>query len=173
MQSSKIRNSTVNKKTFRKLLKEIRKQASSMGMAFTLYKRKPYYSVDRGPMYGVRGYFENLKNKIVVTSLGKNGRADILHTAFHELRHAQHKCKGLYKSYYDPKIYQYRDYVRGLTRKPRGYKLNLDEAHKAEVDCDRYASEMLKKLNITHSLKREYRYEDTMAYQIYLSERNK
>lgn len=166
---NKKRSTYVNKKLYRNIIALERKRARILGFEIYLYYKPINWRQvkDYSIFTGVAGEFCSDSKKIKITITGRPGRAKILATLFHEMRHLDHYVLGLYKDYYNItyastlELYDNRDpFV------PKGFKLpSLSIATRAERDCNNTAIKRLAKIGIRIELSK-YRSDQTLAYEI-------
>lgn len=139
------RSTRINRKTYLKLLKELKRNFKELGYEFRLYRRPISWSSVRSGVhdrYGtVYGWCDVFHKRARVTVRGNQSRAHVLAVIAHELRHAQHKHEELFMRYYLPS--------------PRC----MQTAFEAEYDCDTYAINWLKERGI-HLRKKDQRCSD-------------
>jgi hypothetical protein len=145
-EASERRRRPVRRREWLAILRQARSRAASMGYTLTLHRRPPRWEQYPGHAYGVRGCHYQLARKLVVTSYGHPSRGEVLFAVFHELRHAEHVTRGLFRDYYDPAHQEL--FQEGFTV-PDGYRPpDLRTAWLAEQDCNRSADAQLAALNI-------------------------
>lgn len=167
-----MRSTTVNKKRYNQLLKELREIAGFCGFTIQLRKREVIYKRhgENRPNFGeMYGYCDSVKRKLTVVYFGKVGRAKILWVMAHEVRHAIHVNMNMFKDYYD---LRHREASTTLDKDgvlPDGYKPpDLAVAVRAERDCDRWAFKWLKDNEIDFLPKNRGLYDKNKTYVYHL-----
>lgn len=155
----------ISKSKYLKLLNKIRNNAKELGVNITIYNRPIIWRrFGIYPNFGEhRGYYINNKKRIIVTFYGRIGHGKKLFLLLHELRHAIHHNKGLYKDYYNP-LWDDLEKLFEMENPPMPCKRT---AFLAELDCNRFAYHWLKKEGI--KIPKDLRYSplNTVAYQIH------
>jgi hypothetical protein len=155
----------------------LRGMIEELGWTLTVYRRPINWAAVRsganvlGPW--VHGTAMTTTKRIVITTLGRPSRANILHCLAHELRHAQHYTYGLFKDYYREedviKLYKWYD---GKTKRPRVKVPSPQIGYFAELDCDRFATKFLKTHDVEYECG-EYPFFDNLAHRVSRSLRMK
>lgn len=159
----------MNKATFKDLKNKLLKTVAGHGITV----RISYQPIKRPYGVGVSGTYSASKKRINLVVRGNSSYLAILATLAHEIRHAQHHIKGLFKEYYNPDLESktYRLKIQSGEITPP----SLDIGQKAEDDCNLYAVKWLKKnghpLNknkVTYkSYFEPYPYYHTLTYRLH------
>lgn len=153
------------------LLKKIRKIAKGLNVSLNIYY-KPIIWKRYGtyPNFGERrGSYNTKEKKIVVVFYGKIGYGRKLEILLHELRHAIHHRKGLYKDYYDSRW----ENIDQLLKEDNPKLPCKRTGMLTEMDCNRFAYYWLKKEGITIPKNFKYYKYGTVSYQIHQMFKNK
>lgn len=167
-----MRSTTVNKKRYNQLLKDLRQIAGFCGFTIQLRKREVIYKryETNIPNFGeIYGYCDSVKRKLTIVYFGKTGRAKILWVMAHEVRHAIHVNTGIYKDYYDLRHREARYKLDSDGVLPIGYKPpDLSVAVRAERDCDQWAFKYLSDKEIEFRPKNRAKYDKNKTYVYHL-----
>jgi hypothetical protein len=146
---------SVSQKEYEKLLLILRNNAKTFGTQIRVYKRR---KSQRSVMYrydkkkkrsSVTGLYSEQNNRIGIYIYGKQSRIQILGTLAHEVRHAEHVFRGLFKEYYNFKRFYTKKNLKLLSTNPFKVRLpNLRTGLLAEEDCCRFARKWLNKQGI-------------------------
>jgi hypothetical protein len=167
-----MRSTTVNKKKYGQLLKDLRQIAGYCGFTVQIRKREVIYKRhgEERPNFGeMYGYCDPVKRKLTVVYFGNTGRAKILWVLAHEVRHAIHVSTNMFKDYYD---IRHREAINTLNKTgllPEGYRPpDLGIAVRAERDCDNWAFKFLKEKDIEFRPKNRGKYDKNQTYVYHL-----
>lgn len=154
----------IKKSLYLKLLKEIKLEAKKINVDVVLYYRPIKYNRYGGsaPNFGeCSGYYSQKDKKIRCTFFGKIGNGKKLNLILHELRHAIHDAKKLYKDYYNPLWEKPINHIKATNKKPC-----LKTAFLAEIDCNKFAYYWLRNKGINIPKNFKYTYQHTLAYRV-------
>lgn len=162
----------LDKKTYRKLIKQLKTLAPT-GTVIK-FERRPVSRVEGAPKSAAFGSYHAETKIAKVCRYGRPARWQTLLVLAHEIRHAQHQAEGLYSGYYRKDLYLLSRWLFKKGKRPKKIPLiDLEEAHRAELDCDRYAYEWLAENDLSFTRDREYAFSDTFAYQLHAALRQK
>jgi len=155
------------------LVKEIRRQAKEYGYKINIRlfkaKRNTKYRRDMGlnNTY-VYGLFFDKKKTIQVQAYGNISRIKILAVLYHELRHAEHVAKRLYREYYEINDDIINEMLKSysLYNIPENFKIpSLKLGYLAEVDCDKSSRKKMEELGFDIKIG-PYPWNHTSCYKI-------
>lgn len=123
---------------YRLLRRELVALAKKYGTKVTIRS----YPIKYPDSYGVSGTHSSLHRRIAIKVVGKQSYLSILATLAHEVRHAEHRHKGMFSNYYQEK-YEQPDFIKNLGSKAEDELPSIAISLRAENDCNRFARRWL------------------------------